>query len=123
MSGTSSALHRLTLALDAPPADGVRLGNWRWMVRQHMAGVRDALASEGDHASDAGLAARRGAALRERQALLTRLAILGPAVLESPDVASVTEDLRRLATDIAHHCQKLHDLAYDEVELELGGSE
>ncbi len=29
----------------------------------------------------------------------------------------------RLLTDINHHLQRLHDLAYDDVELELGGSE
>ena len=123
MSGTSSALLRLTTALDAPPQDRVRLGTWRWAVRQHMTGVRDALVSEGNQATDGWLAARTGAALRERNALLTRMSTLGPAVLESPDVGPVTEELKRLATDIAHHCQKLHDLAYDEVEIELGGSE
>jgi len=31
--------------------------------------------------------------------------------------------LKRLLVDISHHVQRLHDLAYDEVELELGGSE
>ena len=31
--------------------------------------------------------------------------------------------MKRLLTDISHHFQRLHDLAYDEVELELGGSE
>ena len=31
-------------------------------------------------------------------------------------------DLKRLLTDITHHFQRLHDLAYDEVEIELGGS-
>lgn len=123
MSGTSSALHRLSVALDAPPLDGVQLGNWRWVVRQRMAGVRDALVGEGEHPSDGWLAARRGAALRERNALLARLSRLGPAVLECPDVEQVKADLHRLVVDISHHCQRLHDLAYDEVELELGGSE
>lgn len=123
MSGTSTALHRLTVALDAPPLEGVQLGNWRWVVRQRMAGVRDALVAEGDHAGDGWLAARRGAALRERSALITRLGALGPDVLESPEVDLVKEELRRLVVDISHHCQRLHDLAYDEVELELGGSE
>jgi hypothetical protein len=44
-------------------------------------------------------------------------------VLENPDVEAVRVELKRLVADIAHHCQRLHDLAYDEVELELGGSE
>jgi hypothetical protein len=31
--------------------------------------------------------------------------------------------VQRLLVDVGHHAQRLHDLAYDEVELELGGSE
>lgn len=123
MTGTSPALHRLLLALDAPRRQGIALGRWRWTVRQGMAGVRDALVAEGDHAAEGWLAARGVSIRRERNALVARLTDLGPAVLESPDVAQVRIDLKRLAVDISHHCQRLHDLAYDEVELELGGSE
>ena len=123
MTGTSSALHRLLLALDEPRQDGVQLGRWRWTVRQRLAGVRDALVDEGDHGADGWLAARGLTILRERTALLARLSDLGPAVLEDPDVSQVRIDLKRLAVDISHHVQRLHDLAYDEVELELGGSE
>ena len=32
-------------------------------------------------------------------------------------------ELKRLVMDIQRHVQRLNDLAYDEVELELGGSE
>ena len=32
-------------------------------------------------------------------------------------------ELGRLVVDVTHHVQRLHDLAYDAVELELGGSE
>lgn len=123
MTGTSAALHRLLLALDAPRRQGIALGRWRWTVRQGMAGVRDALVAEGDHAAEGWLAARGVSIRRERNALVARLTDLGPAVLESSDVAQVRIDLKRLAVDISHHCQRLHDLAYDEVELELGGSE
>ncbi len=123
MTGTSPALHRLLLALDAPRSEGIELGRWRWTMRQRMAGLRDALVAEGDHVAEGWLAARGVTILRERNALVTRLTDLGPAVLESPDVAQVRADLKRLAVDISHHCQRLHDLAYDEVELELGGSE
>jgi len=31
--------------------------------------------------------------------------------------------LKRLLADIDHHVQRQHDLAYDEVEQEIGGSE
>ena len=61
--------------------------------------------------------------LRERTALLGRLSVLGPQVLESPDVEAVRVELLRLLVDVAHHVQRVNDLAYDDVELELGGSE
>ena len=48
---------------------------------------------------------------------------MGPQVLESADVEAVREELKRLLVDISHHLQRLNDLAYDEVALELGGSE
>ena len=44
-------------------------------------------------------------------------------MLVAPDVERRVRELKRLLADIAHHVQRLHDLAYDEVELELGGSE
>lgn len=122
-TGLSTALHSLEQALDVPHQSGVLLGNWRWVVRQRMAGVREHLAAEGDHPSDGWLAARGGAALRERNALLGRLSAMGSEVLENPDVDAVRIELKRLLSDVAHHRQRLHDLAYDEVELELGGSE
>ena len=123
MTGTSSALHQLLLALAEPPEHCASLGHWRWAVRQRMAGVRDALVGESDHPADGWLAARGVAIVRERNALLARLSALGPAVLECPDLERVRADLKRLVVDINHHRQRLHDLAYDEVELELGGSE
>lgn len=123
MTGTSSALHSLLLALEEPLPSTGSPSHLRWRLRQRMAAVRDGLANEPTWAGEGWLAARSGAVLRERQALLARLAALGPAVLESPDLDRVRGDLRRLAADIARHCQRLHDLVYDEVELELGGSE
>jgi hypothetical protein len=88
-----------------------------------MAGVRDALVSETQQPVDGWLVARGGTVVRERNALLSRLTALGTPVLESPEVEQVRTDLKRLLTDISRHFQRLHDLAYDEVELELGGSE
>jgi hypothetical protein len=88
-----------------------------------MAGVRDALVSESANAGEGWLAAREGSLLRERNALLNRISALGPAVLDSPDIDGVRNELQRLIVDVSHHVQRLHDLAYDEVELELGGEE
>ncbi len=123
MRPTADALHELHDALEVPPQPGARLGTWRWSVRQRMAGVRDELIAETAHHENEWLAARGGSMLRERNALLGRLSVIGPQVLENESIEEVREELRRLVCDIRHHVQRLHDLAYDEVELELGGSE
>jgi hypothetical protein len=122
-SGIAGALSVLDQALDAPRESGVSLGNWRWVVRQRMAGVRDALASEAEQPVDAWLAARGGSILRERNALAHRFALLGHDVLESAEVERIHGELKRLVSDTRRYAQRLHDLAYDSVELELGGSE
>lgn len=119
----STALDDLVRALDAPRAEGLEAGRWRWTVRQRMAAVRDALAAEDARAVDTWLASRGGTARRERNVLLTRLAVLGPKVLEDAQVEPVRRSLRRLVVDVQHHRQRVHDLAYDDVALELGGSE
>jgi hypothetical protein len=121
-----SALQSLAQALDAPrpeAGDSAASGRWRWTVRQQMTEVRDTLARETAHAHDGWLAAREFSVLRERNVLLTRMAALGPVVLESPEIDGVRHQVRRLVADIAHHRQRIHDLAYDAVEMELGGSE
>jgi hypothetical protein len=125
-TGMTTALRALEQAIEAPrgtAADTVSVGNWRWTVRQRMAGVRDALAGEAGDPDDGWLAARGGTAFRERNALLRRMSALGPQVLENPDIDRVRAELRRLVRDIARHVQRLNDLVYDDVELELGGSE
>ena len=121
--GLPAALQSLDHALDAPRRPGVPLGNWRWLVRQRMASVRDALVGEAAGSDDGWLAARGGSAFRERNSLLSRLSTLGRQVLETPDVEATRVELKRLVMDIQRHVQRINDLAYDEVELELGGSE
>ena len=75
-------------------------------------------------ADDGWLAARGGAAFRERNALLARLSTPRPRRCSRPPTSRRSRlDLKRLLIDIQHHVQRLNDLAYDEVELELGGSE
>ncbi|GAA5141620.1 hypothetical protein GCM10023340_03640 [Nocardioides marinquilinus] len=118
------ALRRLAAANDLPRREGAALGGWRWTLRQRLTAVRDALLAEHDvHAGDGWLAARGGAAIRERHALLTRLGVLGSRALEDADVGAVRAEVARLVVDVHHHVQRMRDLAYDEVELELGGSE
>jgi hypothetical protein len=122
-TGMTSALQGLEQALETPRREGIALGNWRWTVRQRMAAVRDALIGEVGNPDDGWLAARGGTAFRERNVLLGRMVEIGPLVLESPDIEAVRLELKRLLADVGRHVQRLNDLAYDEVELELGGSE
>jgi len=123
-STMTTALDGLQEANDSPRRDGPALGNWRWTVRQRMAAVRDALLAETGAAPDDGwLAARGGTSFRERNVLLGRLGDLGTRVLEDSDVAAVHREVGRLVVDVTHHVQRVNDLAYDDVELELGGSE
>jgi hypothetical protein len=123
MSSAATAMSALHRALDVPPEPGIALGNWRWTIRQRLADVREVLIRESEHPDDAWLAARGSAALRERTALIARMGELGPQILESPDVMQVRQALLRLLADIDRHFQKLRDLAYDDVEMEFGGSE
>ena len=119
MTGLEHAILALQQALDAPRRHHV----WRWLVRHRMAGVKDALTRELPREGDAWLAAREQTLRRERNVLLRRLATLGPLVLEAPDVEAVREDLCRLVVDVERHRQRLNNLVYDSVSLELGGSE
>lgn len=119
-SGMVEALRGLEQAI-VPPRPGMPLGNWRWGVRQRLASVRDALVEENPTAADGWLAARGGQAFRERGVLIARLAQLADSALTAPDPEVLRQDLRRLIGDIGRHVQHLHDLAYDDVELELGG--
>ena len=126
MITSRSALHDLSAALESQRRSAepdIVSGTWRWKVRQHLAGIRDMLVNESTWHEDSWLAARGGTVLRERNMLLARVSVLGPKVLQNPDVAELRRDLQRLVTDVAHHLQRLHDLAYDEVEYEVGGSE
>ena len=121
--GLPAALQALDQSLDAPRKPGIPLGNWRWVVRQRMGVVRDELLGEKAGSKDGWLAARGGAAFRERNALLSRLSALSAQVLETPDVEATRMELKRLLVDVNRHMQRLNDIAYDEVEMEIGGSE
>jgi hypothetical protein len=118
----AAALADLHGALDALD-ERTDPGPWRWTVRRGMGPVRDALEGERYDAGESWLSARHGRSARERAVLLRRLADFGPVVLEHPDVDEVRVGLKRLLTDIDRHVQRQHDLAYDEVEFEIGGSE
>lgn len=120
---SAPTLLELRRVLRHPPTSAERLGRWRWEVRQRMSGVRDLLMREADSPETEWLAPRHGVALRERRTLLQRLSALGPQVLEAPDVEPVRLEVLRLLDDVRHHLQRRNDLAWDDVEEELGGSD
>ncbi len=126
-SAMTAALRGLAAANELPRREGPSLGSWRWTMRQRMTAVRDALLEEsGAHdpsGGDGWLAARGGSAFRERNVLVLRLGELSTRVLEDADVAAVRAEVARLVGEVTRHVQRVHDLAYDEVEMELGGSE
>lgn len=120
---TATAMDRLLGLLEAQPGAGVALGNWRWTVRQQLSALRDQLMVEAQSQDNEWLAARRGVVVRERNHLLLRMSEIGSLVLENPDVDDLRNQLRRLLADVHRHLQRVSDLAYDDVEIELGGSE
>jgi hypothetical protein len=119
MTATMSTLGDLLRPV--PARDNV--GAWRWTVRRRLVPVRDRLLREHPSRREAWLSARHTRALRERDDLLTRLDVLSSQLLVAPDVDAVAGQLSRLLADIERHAQRVHDLAYDDVELEIGGSE
>jgi hypothetical protein len=97
--------------------------NWRWLLRQQLSAVRDALRDERFASWDGWLAARSGATDRERQQLLGRITSLGSGLLDRLDTDRVASEVHRLINDVEHYRQKMHDLVYDSVSMEIGGSE
>lgn len=119
MTGLENAIIGLQQALDTPR----RHHMWRWLVRHRLAGVKEALTLEHSRVGDAWLAARQVTLARERDQLLRKLTRIGPEVLEAPDVESVRQELLRVIADLDRHRQRLNDLVYDTVSLELGGEQ
>ncbi len=119
MSGLEPAIHGLQQALDSPQ----RQHMWRWLVRNRLSTVKEALHDEASRGGDAWLAAREITLHRERNNLLRRLSTLGPEVLENDDLERVRTELQQLVAALQHYRQRVNDLVYDSVSLELGGSE
>jgi hypothetical protein len=120
MQRLEQALAGLEEALSSPP---VLQQPWRHLVRERLNAVSDALRAERPAATDSWLAGRVGSVRRERDRLLTRLVVLRSTVLDVGDVEGVRQRLQRLTLDLHHHQQRINDLAYDAVGMEVGGSE
>lgn len=96
---------------------------WRWLVRRRLSDAREALAQPQPVHPEAWLAARGRLSNRDRFQLQARVAMLASGVLERLDAETILGEVRRLVNDLEHHVQRVHDLVYDSVSLELGGSE
>ena len=127
-TGMTTALRALEQAIEAPRKDStaseaVSLGNWRWTVRQRMAAVRDVLSGEVGHPEDGWLAARGGRAFSERNTLLGRMQRARTPGAREPRCRAGPE--RAAPTGRRHlpaHAAAQRPV-YDDVEIELGGSE
>lgn len=104
-------------------ASDVVAPEWRWNVRRRLSGVKDALTSLPARQPEAWLAARTSLSHRERSQLQARVLALSAGVLDKLEAETIVHELRRLLGDLEHHVQRVHDLVYDSVSLELGGSE
>ncbi len=124
-------MRRLALALDgleravaAPP----RLQqSWRFLVRKRLARVEEALAADHDAErateSEPWLEPRAAQLHREQVRLRSRTSVLAATVHEATDLGAVRESLGRLVADLQHHLQRVNDLTYDAVDLDVGGSD
>lgn len=117
-----TAVLALRRAVETPPRPGQNPGAWRWTLRQRLTEIRDVLIAESTAHDNAWLEARGGAVIKERNLLLLRIGELGPQVLEE-ELDDVRDLMRRLLQDLEHHLQRVTDLAYDAVGMEIGGSE
>lgn len=106
----------------SPTSAGHAGDGWRWEARRELAQVRDVLTAEPSASYDGWLAARGGRLLRERDLLLGRLGRL-TALVQVGAATAVNAELGRLLEDISRHQQRVRDLHWDAVELELGGSD
>jgi hypothetical protein len=97
--------------------------NWRWLVRQRLSAVRQALSDERVETRDGWLAPRSGVMDRERRQLLSRISAVGAGLLDRLETDGVAAEVRRLINDVEHYRQRMHDLVYDSVAMEIGGSE
>ncbi len=104
-------------------ADDPTAPEWRWSVRRQLSEVKDALSQPQAQQPEAWLAARAQLSNRDRSQLQGRVQSVSAGLLDEVDTATIERGVKRLLGDLEHHVQRVHDLVYDSVSLELGGSE
>ena len=96
---------------------------WRWLVRKRLSDIKEALSDQQARQWDGWLTARARTSNRDSHQLQARVAALAAIVLDKLDTEAIDRELTRLTGDLDHYVQRVHDLVYDSVSLELGGSE
>lgn len=96
---------------------------WRWHVRRRLSAVKDALSDATAWQAEPWLAPRTRISDRDRVQLAARVNALAVGVLDALDAHTIVVEVRRLLCDLERHVQRVHDLVYDSVSVELGGSE
>ena len=117
------ALQRFQSLLARGPAENAQDRAWRWDMHRALTSVREELSGEQPGVREQWLAARGRRVASERDRLLARVSEAGSTTLHAQDLTELGTDLHRLGSDLARHAQRLTDLAWDDVELEIGGSE
>ena len=95
--------------------------HWSWQLRRQLSVVREELRSDRVRSRDGWLAARASATDRNRRQLMARIGVLVSRDLDENERAFTLAS--RMLQDLEHFRQRLQDLAYDSVSLEIGGSE
>jgi len=120
MQPLEQAVLGLEQALSSPAGTGQPRPH---LLRQRLEEIRQALHAEHTHTGDLWLSARAGHLHRERNRLLARLQVLSASVSDTADLEPARPVLVRLVQDIEHHRQRVNDLLYDGLAMDVGGSE
>jgi hypothetical protein len=113
----STAMLSLEQAIGAPRRSTL----WRRIVKKRVGDLRQALESYEDAPSAPWLTPRRESLLRERRRISGRLGEIESRLAADFDPHYVRARLSRLLHDIDRHRQRVADLVYDHLALDLGG--
>lgn len=114
------AIHDLESAAEDTTTASANPGAWTTAVRERLQRVRAGMA-EPLGSRDGWLVARAQHAERDRCALLDRITATTTRMSEARPSTTVLPEIRRLTRDLTRYGQRVRDLDYDAVELELGG--
>lgn len=95
--------------------------HWLWQVRQQLFALREELASDRVRSFDGWLTAKATSTDRTRRQIMARISVV--LAKDFPDTNTAHLIGTRILHDLEHFQQRVSDLSYDAVALELGGSE